>query len=589
MSSDFSLKSMLVNKTTHEQSIVVGVLPEMSVLFRLRHLLATLLCCLPLATPAQSAPPAHSDLIIGLSQFPTILHPSIESMIVKAYVLGFVHRPITAYDADWKLVCLMCTKLPTLENGLAKTEPGGGMAVTFTLPADAFWADGRAVSTDDVLFSWEVGKHPQSGVANAAIYRAITAIDTRPDKKTFTVHLAQATSTYNVLTDFRVLPAHVEKAAFANPDQYRKQSLYMAAPTTAGLYDGPYRVAEVVTGSHVVLERNAFWKGKAPAFDRIVLRTMENTQALQAALLSGQINMIAGEMGLPLDQAVPLANRLPAGLHAQFKPGLVYEHLDVNPANPILADVRVRKALLYGINREAISREMFGGKLPVADSSISALEPIYAPTTKRYSYDPRRAGALLDEAGWKSTGRGPRRNAAGQPLIIDLGTTAGNHSRELIQQVISAQLRPLGVEIRPFTEISRSFFADRVTKRAFTGMVLYSWFGTPGQVPRSTLHSAFIPNPENNFSGQNFTGYANPRMDQLIEALDAELDPAKRADLWRQLQELYADDLPALPLFFTTAAFFQPGWLQGLRPTGHDAPTSLWVADWTVQAAAEQR
>ncbi|MFA6022229.1 MAG: peptide ABC transporter substrate-binding protein, partial [Rhodospirillales bacterium] len=461
--------------------------------------------------------------------------------------------------------------------------------VTFTLPADAFWADGVPVTTDDVLFSWNVGKHPQSGVANAAIYRSINRIDTSADKKTFTLHLEKASSSYNVVTDFRVLPAHVEKAAFAEPEQYRKRSLYMAAPTTAGLYDGPYRVSEVVTGSHVVLERNPYWKGKTPAFDRIVLRTIENTSALQAALLSGQIHMIAGEMGLPLDQAVSLANRLPPGLKAEFKPGLVYEHLDVNPAHPALADARVRKALLYGIDRQAISREMFGGKLPLADSSISPLEPVYTTSARRYGYDPRRAAALLDDAGWKAAGPGPRRNAAGQPLVIELGTTAGNHSRELVQQVIQAQLRQIGVEIRPFTEVSRSFFADKVTKRAFSGMILYSWFGTPGQVPRSTLHSAFIPSAANNFSGQNFTGYANPKMDALIDALEAELEPAKRADLWRQMQELYADDLPALPLFFTTASFITPDWLKGLRPTGHDAPSSLWVADWSRTASAAQR
>ncbi len=561
---------------------------------RLRDILAAALLCLPMAAHAQNTPsPAvspRSELIIGLSQFPTVLHPSIESMIVKAYALGFVHRPITAYDADWKLVCLLCTKLPTVENGLAKTEAGGGMAVTFSIDPEASWADGQKVTTDDVLFSWEVGKHPQSGVANAGIYRAITKIDTSADKKTFTIHLAKASGSYNVLTDFRVLPAHLEKAAFAEPAEYRKRSLYMAQPTNPGLYDGPYRVTEVVTGSHVTLEPNPHWAGKKPEFGRIVLKTIENTSALQAALLSGQVHMIAGEMGLPLDQAVSLANRLPPEMKAEFKPGLVYEHLDVNPAHPALSDARVRRAILMGIDRRAISREMFGGKLPLADSNISSLEPVFTTAARHYSYDPRRAAALLDEAGWKQAGPGPRRNAAGQPLIIELGTTAGNHSRELVQQVIQAQLRQIGIEIRPFTEVSRSFFADKVTKRAFTGMVLYSWFGTPGQVPRSTLHSAFIPKPGNNFSGQNFTGYANPKMDALIDALGAELDPTKRVELWHQFQELYADDLPALPLFFTTSAFITPLWLKGLHPTGHDAPSSLWVTEWTsTRDAAAQR
>lgn len=558
---------------------------------RFRSLIKGVLAALALWMPAMAvaenapdslaAPPKPAaTLTIGLSQYPTILHPSIESMIVKAYVLGFVHRPLTAYDADWALVCRLCTSVPTLANGQAKREAEAGLAVTFTLPADAKWGDGQPVTTDDVLFSWEVGRHPQSGVANADIYRRVTRIDAGADKKTFTLHLARATGTYNVVTDFRILPAHLERAAFAEPDQYRKRSLYMTDPTNPGLYDGPYVVAAVETGAQVTLARNPYWTGKAPAFDRVVLRTVENTTALQAALLSGQVDMIAGEMGLPSDQAVQLSARLPASHQIVFKPGLVYEHLDVNPAHPALADRRVRQALLYGIDRQAISREMFGAKLPVADSPISALEPIYNSAVKRYQFDPRRAAALLDEAGWKQIGAGMRRNAQGQPLTIELGTTAGNHSRELIQQVIQAQLRKIGVEIRPFTEVSRTFFADKVTKRAFSGMVLYSWFGTPGQVPRSTLHSAFIPGPGNNYSGQNFTGYADPRMDGLIDALDSELDPAKRTKLWGDLQDLYAEELPALPLFFSTSTFVLPKWLSGLRPTGHDAPSSLWVEDW---------
>lgn len=545
----------------------------------LRALLALILMVLS----AAAARAAGSELIIGLSQFPTILHPSIESMIVKAYALGFVHRPLTAYDADWKLTCMMCTSLPTLANGGARPEAGGGMAVTFTLAADAFWGDGRPVTTDDVLFSWNVGRHPHSGVANADIYRRIGRIDAAAGGKTFTLHLDKAAATYNLLNDFRILPAHLEAAAFAEPKEYRSRSLYNAAPTTAGLYDGPYRVAEVVTGSHVALERNAYWKGNAPAFDRIVLRTIENTSALQAALLAGQVHMIAGEMGLPLDQAVALAAHLPPGLRAEFKPGLAYEHLDVNPAHPALGDARVRRALLMAIDRQAISRDLFGGRLPVADGPVSPLEPIHDPAVRHYDYDPARAAALLDEAGWKRAGNGPRRNGAGQTLTIDLGTTAGNRTRELLQQVIQTQWRRIGVEVRPFTQVSRTFFADTVTRRAFSGVVLYSWFGTPGQAPRSTLHSAFIPGADNNFSGQNFTGYADPRMDALIESIDAELDPARRTASWRQMQALYAEELPALPLFFIPAAFILPDWLHGLRPTGHDAPSSLWVSEWRAE------
>ena len=59
---------------------------------------------------------AREHLVIGVSQFPPTLNPSIDSVLAKSYILGMARRPITAYDADWKLVCLLCVTLPSFEN-----------------------------------------------------------------------------------------------------------------------------------------------------------------------------------------------------------------------------------------------------------------------------------------------------------------------------------------------------------------------------------------------------------------------------------------------------------------------------------------
>ncbi len=73
-------------------------------------------------------------------------------------------RPFTAYDAGWQLICMLCTELPTIENGLAVIEKqadgSDGIALTYTIQPNATWGDGTPVTTDDVLFTYEVGKHP---------------------------------------------------------------------------------------------------------------------------------------------------------------------------------------------------------------------------------------------------------------------------------------------------------------------------------------------------------------------------------------------------------------------------------------------
>src|SRR5690242_3000685 len=129
-------------------------------------LAAALLVCAIIA-PLRAA--ERDSLAIGITQFPATLNPNIDVMAAKSYVLGMAVRPFTVYDADWKLVCLLCTDLPTIENGGAVPvdlpggdSPGGrkGVDLTYTIRPDATWGDGVPVTTADVLFTYEVGRNP---------------------------------------------------------------------------------------------------------------------------------------------------------------------------------------------------------------------------------------------------------------------------------------------------------------------------------------------------------------------------------------------------------------------------------------------
>ncbi len=548
--------------------------------YRCLAILALLL--LPLL-PAAGA--EHDSLTIGITQFPSTLNPNIDAMAAKSYVLGMALRPFTVYDADWKLVCLLCTRLPSIANGLAVpvTLANGkkGIDLTYTIRPDAKWGDGVPVTTQDVLFTYEVGRNPQSAVGNAELYRRITGIDVKDDK-TFTLHVDKLTFDYAAINDFVLLPAHIERAAFADPAQYRVQTRYNTDPTNPGLYDGPYRISEVARGSYVLLEPNPYWAGPPPHFRRITVRTIENTAAMEANLLSGTIDMVAGELGLSLDEALAFEKRHGAAYHMIFKPGLVFEHVDLNLARPTLADRRVREALLLGLDREAISRSLFAGKQPVADSFVNPLDFGYSDDTPHYRYDPARAASLLDAAGWHAQPGAIRRNGQGQALSLELMTTAGNHTRELVEQVLQSQWRKIGVDVHIKNEPARVLFGESVPHRRFD-MAMYAWISAPENVPRSIFASSEIPDAANGFAGQNATGFKNAEMDGLIDAAEIELDPEKRKALWVSMQRLYATELPSLPLYFRSDSFILPKWLKGVHPTGNQYPTTLWITDWTAQ------
>ena len=528
---------------------------------------------------------AKDNLVIGITQYPSTFHPNIDSMLAKSYVHGLTRRPITVINAKWDTVCLLCEELPTLENGGAKLEktPDGqdGIAVTYKIINEAIWGDGTPITVDDVIFTWETGKHPKTGVSSTEGYRRILSID-RIDDKTFTLHVDRRTFDYNNLSTMGLLPAHIERPKFADPETYKTQTAFDTDPMNPGLFMGPYIMTDAKTGSHMIFERNPKWWGKKPAFDKITVRVIENTTTLEANLLSGGIDMISGELGLNVDQALAFEKRHGRKYSILFHPGLIYEHIDLMLDNPVLQDIRVRQALMYAIDRKAISERLFGGKQPVANTGINPLDWIYADDVPRYVHDPARADALLNDAGWTRGANGIRVNATGEPLRLEIMTTAGNRTRELVEQVLQSQWKEQGIDIRIRNEPARVFFGETVTKRKFTAMAMFAWISSPESVPRTTLHSKEIPTEANSWSGQNYTGFSNPEMDALLEQIELELDREKRRVLWQRLQHIYATELPALPLYFRANSFILPKWLGGIQPTGHQFPTTLWVEHWSV-------
>jgi len=530
-------------------------------------------------------------VVIGVSQFPPTLNPAIDAVLAKSYVLGMARRPITAYDARWQLICMLCVSLPSFENGLAERVPLAdgkeGVRLTYTLQANATWGDGVPVSTEDVLFTYEVGKDPKSGLSNGELYRRIVDLHAI-DAKTFSVTQDRVDYEYQALGDFEVLPAHIERAAFADPANYRFRTRYDTDPANPGLYFGPYRITELVPGSRVVLERNPTWWGRPPAFERVVVSVVENTAALESNLLAGTIDMIPGEVGqISVDQALAFERRHGDRFAVLTKPGLFYEHVAPNLDNPILADLRVRQALLYGLDRAGISEEMYGGKQPVADTIVHPLDWVHTDDGRKYPYDPAQARALLEAAGWHPGSDGIRRTEKGERLSLDLATTSGNRTRELLEQIMQSQWREIGVEVHLRNQPARVLFGDTLRKRAFD-LALFGWVSAPENVPRSELNSGEIPSAENAYRGQNNVGYRNPEMDKLMDEIEITLDRPKREQLWHRLQQIYAETLPDLPLFFRTDSSVLPKWLTGVTPTGHLNVSTLWIEDWRDTGAATQ-
>ena len=166
---------------------------------------------------------------------------------------------------------------------------------------------------------------------------------------------------------------------------------------------------------------------------------------------------------------------------------------------------------------------------------------------------------------------------------MELMTTAGNKTRELIQQVLQSQWRQVGIGIRIRNEPPRVYFGNTVTYRKFKALAMYAWLSAPESIPRSQLHSTMIPSQENGWSGQNYPGYRNPALDKVLDDVEVQCTEPERQRLWNKLQNIYAEELPVLPLYFRANGYILPKWLTSIKPTGHQYPTANWVEYWGVK------
>ena len=293
-------------------------------------------------------------------------------------------------------MCQLCTEVPSVANGRARpvTNPDGspGMEVDFTLREGLKWADGVPLTTRDIALGYEVEKifAPPASVTGVDII----------DARTYRVRLKTPRYDFDRLTPAPIAE-HIEGATFASrkdPLDYGQRSAFNRAPDTAGLWNGPFRVTAFKPNESITVERNPNWHGASPHFNRVTFRYIENTAALQAALLAGDIDTV---YGLTLDQALALEKREAARFDIAFVLALSTNSLYIQLDNPIMADIRVRRAIIQSIDRQTLVNRLYEGKVPVAHSILSPVEKSRDASVRQWKYDPAAARALLAEAGWK--------------------------------------------------------------------------------------------------------------------------------------------------------------------------------------------
>lgn len=544
---------------------------------------------------AASSKLTNAELKIGISQEFENFNPLIANMLATTYMQRMINRTLVVINADGKWVVQLAKSIPSIENGGAKVITQGGkkkIQAVWEINELAVWGDGKPVICDDFDFAIKVAASPNVGIAEKEVYTQVEKIDVDPkNAKKCTFTYDKEKWDFYQLGTLYPLPKHIEEAVFKKfgglKEGYEKNSMYTKEPTNLGLYNGPYVLSEIQLGDHVTFIPNDKFYGEKAKIKKIIVKLIPNTGTLEANLRSGTIDLISS-LGLALDQALAFDKKVKSenlGYQVLFQPSAVYEHIDLNLDNPILKDVRVRKALSFSINREELVNSLFEGKQSPALHSVTPKDPWYTDDPKKitiYKYSPREAEKLLDEAGWKMGTDGIRAKD-GKKLSFTLMTTAGNKTRELVQVYLQNKWKQVGIDVSSKNEPARVFFGETTKKRKFDSMALFAWVSSPENSPKSTFHTKNIPSAKNGFSGQNQMGWSNKKVDTLLEKLDLEFKHEKRVELVHEILKYYTDEVPVLPLYYRSDVAVIPNQMKGYRLTGHQFPETDEVEKWTVE------
>ena len=507
------------------------------------------------AAPAEEA--GEKVIIYGLYQEPEILNYYIRTQTVASEAARYMDEGLVHISPDGEYYAVLAKEVPSLDNGGISED---GLTITYNLRDDILWSDGEPFTCEDVLFTWEVVTHPESGAVSASNFASIESV-TCEDDYTAVVQYSEFFAPFLVNFD-SILPKH----ATGEPANMTEWDYNWNMVGT-----GPFVMEEWIPGDRMVLAPNENYRDypEKPIVDRVILRFIESREVGKALITSGEIHGLwdLTEADIPDFQDNPdiTIHAQPSSGTERFVFNLADPALDatddpLNNPHPILGDLRVRQAIQFGIDKQYIVDELLYGATTVGVSELSlGWAKCDIPVSV---YDPDQAIALLEEAGWTDEdGDGVREchgcmyAEEGTPLSMKYQTTSGNQLREESQQLIIAMMNDIGVELNienvPSSELFGSWDSNAFRKHGDFDVLMYTTNDTidPHSQMFGYFHSSSMPTEANGGAGFNYSRWINETSDAAIEAAAASPDLAERKAQYQISCEQIDAELPHLYLY----------------------------------------
>ncbi|MFC3527335.1 peptide ABC transporter substrate-binding protein [Paracoccus mangrovi] len=537
---------------------------------------------------------ADGQVNIIMWQAPSTMNMYLSGGTKDIIAASMTLEPLARFTPEGKVVPWLAAEVPTAENGGISEDL---RSVTWKLKPGVKWSDGTPLTSADVVFTANYCMDPKGGCAQLAKFEGVESVEAVDD---LTVKVNFTTPRPDPFSAFVGGQSPIiQKAQF-------EKCIGEAAPTCTEqnfnpIGTGPFRVVEFRTNDVIRFEANPEYRDPAkPAFATLVMKGGGDPAAAARSVLETGEYDYAWNTQLAPDVLAGMEAAGKGKVSAAF--GSLVERLHVNMTDPssslpegerstlkhphpILSDVNVRKALSMAIDRQLLTEVGYGIAGKPTCNIVPAPEAWASDNTECLTQDIEGAKKLLDEAGWVPGGDGIREKD-GKRLKLVFQTSV-NAVRQDFQALIKQWWQEIGVETElKVIDASVYFGGDAGSpdtfQKFYADIEMYANF-FEGANPEPSLAKNICsqsPGPDNQWQGENTSRYCDPAFDAHVKELSGIIDPAKRAELGRTMNDMLTKDSNAIiPLVYRGTASAHANTLGGVALNAWD--TEIWnVADW---------
>jgi peptide/nickel transport system substrate-binding protein len=419
----------------------------------------------------------------------------------------------------------------------ARWERLDSLTWRFHLRPDAWWQDGRPVTSEDVRFSFEAFSDSALGsVSQPYLAGRVEVIP--EDSTTFLIRFAEPSpeQLYDATYHVRVIPKHVWAGV--------PRGAWAADTSTVRLVgSGPFRLERWERGQFLILSADSA-AGDRPGIRRAIWRFTGDPDAALNLVLSHEADL--------LETAIGPERAARAGADSTLRlisyPSAAYGFLGFNlydrqrqGPHPLLADRETRRGLALGVDRSVLARSVFGEEAKAPPGPMSRLLWIWSDSIRTLPFDTAAAARTLEDAGWRLPSGGGIRRRHNQRLAFDILVPSTSGSRRQLAVQLQETWRRLGAEVT-VTAVDFPVFQERLGEGRFDSYI-GAWLDEP--TPRALADQW----ARSGWAAINYGRYANPRFDSLLVQAGREPGVEEASALYRQAMETLNADAPAIFLY----------------------------------------